>query len=78
VRIKILHALHLPRYHHHHSLKNRIAAPELYQASTISALMANIQKGGTACAQLIEHGDLGPGTFNKLDGEMIPCDVQVF
>ena len=46
----------------------------LYQTSTINALLDEIYDGNVTFGELKEHGDLGLGTFNSLDGEMIGLD----
>ena len=46
----------------------------LFQASTIAALLEGAYDGDLTFAELAEHGDLGLGTFNGLDGEMIALD----
>jgi len=43
----------------------------LFQASTIAALLEGAYDGDLSFAELAEHGDLGLGTLNGLDGEMI-------
>jgi acetolactate decarboxylase len=43
----------------------------LFQASTIGALIDGSFEGDVTFAELAEHGDLGLGTLNHLDGEMI-------
>ncbi len=43
----------------------------LFQASTIGALLEGAYDGDLSLAELGEHGDLGLGTLNGLDGEMI-------
>jgi acetolactate decarboxylase len=43
----------------------------LFQASTIGALLDGAYEGDVTFAELAEHGDLGHGTLNALDGEMI-------
>jgi len=50
----------------------------LFQYSTLGSLMAGVYDGEMTCAQLKEHGDLGLGTFNALDGEMVVVDHQVY
>jgi len=50
----------------------------LYQASLMSALLSGVYEGETTMAQLREHGDFGIGTFNKLDGELIAFDGNIF
>jgi acetolactate decarboxylase len=43
----------------------------LFQASTIGALLDGAYDGDLSFAELAERGDLGLGTLNGLDGEMI-------
>lgn len=51
---------------------------EVFQASTIGALMEGVYDGEVTYAELARHGDFGLGTFNALDGEMIACDGRFF
>ena len=48
------------------------------QTSTIDALLAGVYDGQTSCAQLLDHGNLGIGTFDHLDGEMILLDGVLY
>lgn len=48
----------------------------LFQASTIGALLDGAFDGDLSFAELAEHGDLGLGTLNRLDGEMIAIDGE--
>jgi acetolactate decarboxylase len=50
----------------------------LFQASTIGALLDGAYEGDVSFAQLAEHGDLGLGTLNALDGEMIAIDGRFY
>ncbi len=50
----------------------------LFQASTIGALLDGAFDGDLSFAELGEHGDLGLGTLNHLDGEMIAIDGGFF
>lgn len=50
----------------------------LYQVSTSSALIEGIYQGAVRVGTLREHGDLGLGTFEGLDGEMIAVDGKFF
>jgi acetolactate decarboxylase len=43
----------------------------VYQISTATALVEGVYQGAVRIANLREHGDLGLGTFEELDGEMI-------
>ena len=50
----------------------------LFQASTIGALLDGAFDGDLSFGELAEHGDLGLGTLNHLDGEMIAVDGEFF
>jgi alpha-acetolactate decarboxylase len=47
---------------------------EVYQFSTISALVDGVYDGDVTVAEILRHGDFGLGTFNHLDGEMVILD----
>ena len=49
----------------------------LFQASTVGALLDGAFDGDLSFAELAEHGDLGLGTLNRLDGEMIALDGEL-
>lgn len=55
-------------------------APEsvIYQTSLMSALLSGVYDGSTRIADLLRKGDFGLGTFNRLDGELIAFDSQVY
>jgi len=50
----------------------------LFQASTIGALLDGAFEGDLRFHELAERGDLGLGTLNHLDGEMIAIDGEFF
>ena len=50
----------------------------LYQVSTSTALVEGIYQGAVRVGTLRAHGDLGLGTFEDLDGEMVVVDGQLF
>lgn len=50
----------------------------LFQASTIGALLDGAFEGDLSFAELAEHGDLGLGTLNHLDGEMVAIEGEFF
>jgi acetolactate decarboxylase len=50
----------------------------LFQASTIGALLDGSFEGDVRFAELADHGDLGLGTLNHLDGEMIAIDGRFY
>src|SRR5215208_6759300 len=49
-------------------------AHTFFQASTLDSLFAGRLEGDLSFAELAEHGDLGIGTLNAVDGEMIAVD----
>jgi len=51
---------------------------EVFQASTIAALLDGAYDGDETFAELGRHGDLGLGTLNGCDGEMIAVDGEFF
>jgi acetolactate decarboxylase len=50
----------------------------LFQISTINALLEGIYDGENTFEELKQHGDLGLGTFNALDGEMLMLDGYIY
>jgi acetolactate decarboxylase len=50
----------------------------LFQASTIGALLDGAYEGDLSFADLAAQGDLGLGTLNALDGEMIALDGHFY
>lgn len=51
---------------------------ELFQASTVQALLAGAFDGDVTLEELLEHGNHGLGTLNGLDGELIVIDGQAW
>jgi acetolactate decarboxylase len=68
--IRSLHVESLRRAELHREREPHV----LFQASTIGALLDGAFDGDLRFAELAEHGDLGLGTLNALDGEMIGLD----
>ena len=73
----------LARHLHVESLRHRDLHPEhephvLFGASTIAALLDGAYDGDVTFEELGEHGNLGLGTLNALDGEMIALDGRFF
>ncbi|HTR75214.1 MAG TPA: acetolactate decarboxylase [Solirubrobacterales bacterium] len=60
----------------HADLHAEREAHVLFQASTIGALLDGAFDGDLTFAELAERGDLGLGTLNGLDGEMIALDGE--
>jgi alpha-acetolactate decarboxylase len=48
------------------------------QIATIDSLLAGVYDGETTLEKLLEYGDFGIGTFEKLDGEMIVLNGNVY
>src|SRR6202012_2210820 len=62
----------------HADLHAERATHVLFQASTIGALLDGSFDGDLTFAELGERGDLGLGTLNGLDGEMIALAGEFF
>ena len=62
------------RDRHHRLHHDADAAHEVFQTSTISALLAGVYDGELTVRELLAHGDFGVGTFDQLDGEMVVLD----
>jgi acetolactate decarboxylase len=54
------------------------AQPTLYQVATLRSLQEGAFDGQVTCGELRRHGDLGIGTFEGLDGEMVVLDGRVY
>ncbi|MFS1664142.1 acetolactate decarboxylase [Streptococcus sp. zg-JUN1979] len=53
-------------------------AVKLFQYNTLSALMAGLYGGSLTIGELLEHGDLGIGTLDSIDGELIVLDGKAY
>ena len=58
----------------HAILARRHQDREIYQTSTMGALLNGVYEGDVTIRELLRHGDFGLGTFNGLDGEMLVLD----
>lgn len=54
------------------------ARENLYQISTFNALLQGVYQGSLTIGSLLKHGDMGIGTFNGLDGEMVITDGKCY
>jgi acetolactate decarboxylase len=75
--LEFLNALHVELLRHD-AIGVAGSPHELFQTSTIQALLGGAFDGDVTLSELLEHGDLGLGTLNGLDGELIVIDGQVF
>lgn len=73
MRSFLAHRTPLRRLHH-----DAGRGHEIYQVSTMNALLDGVYDGETTYAELARHGDFGLGTFNHLDGEMVAVDGRFF
>ena len=81
--IHSLHALQLHRDlpgHSHTQIKESEVhqAHEIFQSSTINALLEGVYNGDLTYGELRQHGDFGLGTFNALDDERVALDGESF
>jgi acetolactate decarboxylase len=58
--------------------RGRHAPHEVFQTSTITALVEGLYDGNVPYREVMRHGDFGVGTFNALDGEMVALDGRYF
>jgi acetolactate decarboxylase len=62
----------------HRALRPGAHRHELFQTSTIEALLGGAFDGDVSLSETLQHGDLGLGTLNGLDGELIVIDGQAW
>ena len=75
--LEFLGALHVELLRHR-ELHEQHLEHELFQASTVAALLAGAFDGDVTLREILEHGDLGLGTLNGLDGELIVLDGKAW
>jgi acetolactate decarboxylase len=51
---------------------------DVFQTSTVEALLGGAYEGDVTIGEVLEHGDLGLGTLNGLDGELIVIDGEAW
>ena len=51
---------------------------KLFQYNTLGALMAGLYGGTMTVGELLEYGDLGLGTLDSIDGELIVLDGKAY
>jgi acetolactate decarboxylase len=54
------------------------ATHQLFQVSTLNAIVEGVFDGTMTMGELRRHGDFGIGTFNALDGELVAVDGEFF
>jgi acetolactate decarboxylase len=75
--IEFLGALHVDLLRHA-ELHAEHPEHELFQTSTVQALLAGSYDGDVTLDEVLEHGDLGLGTLDGLDGELIVLDGEAW
>jgi acetolactate decarboxylase len=75
--LEFLNALHVD-VSRHRELRREVHAHALFQTSTIEALLGGAFDGDVTLSEVLEHGDLGLGTLNGLDGELIVADGEAW
>jgi acetolactate decarboxylase len=75
--LEFLGALHVELLRHR-QLRQQLREHELFQASTVQALLGGAFDGDVTLEELLEHGDLGLGTLDGLDGELIVLDGRAW
>lgn len=59
-------------------MKNSLKTDTVTQVSILDALLASQFDGCLPCRDLLEHGDLGIGTFDRMDGELVMVDGTIY
>ncbi len=60
------------------SVSNNVGNNELYQYSTIDALLGGVFEGDLKTSELTTKGDFGIGTFNAVDGELFMNEGELY
>jgi acetolactate decarboxylase len=71
---RVIHALHVERLRKADMGADLDGDGAIFQTSTLDALLDGAYDGDVTFAELAERGDLGLGTLDGLDGEMIALD----
>ena len=74
---RLVHSLHVTAGDHS-SLPEGAEPHEVFQTSTFAALLDGQLEGDVSFSELAGHGDLGLGTFDRVDGEMLCVDGEFF
>ena len=59
-------------------MKNHRMKDTVTQVSILNALLASQFDGCLPCRELLEYGDLGIGTFDQMEGEMVMVDGCIY
>jgi acetolactate decarboxylase len=75
---RLIHSLHVDSLRKSDMPEEVESAHTVFQTSTLDALLGGAFDGDMTFAELAERGDLGLGTLDGLDGEMIALDGAFF
>jgi acetolactate decarboxylase len=75
--LEFLAALHVELLRHR-ELAHEHPRHELFQTSTLHALLGGAFDGDVTLGELLDNGDLGLGTLDGLDGELIVVDGEAW
>jgi acetolactate decarboxylase len=59
-------------------MKNQQMKDTVTQVSLLNALLARRFDGCLPCRELLEYGDLGIGTFDQMEGELVMVDGSIY
>jgi len=74
IDLGLIAAIHVDRARHGDLATPSRRADEVFQVSTIAALLEGRYDGDLSIGELLGYGDLGLGTLDGLDGEMLIVD----
>lgn len=74
VDLGLIAAIHVDRARHGDLARPSGRPEEVFQVSTIAALLEGRYDGDLSIGELLGYGDLGLGTLDGLDGEMLVLD----
>jgi acetolactate decarboxylase len=76
--LEFLGALHVELLRHRELHHGGLPDHELFQTSTVEALLAGAFDGDVTLGEILEQGNLGLGTLDGLDGELIVLEGQAW
>src|SRR5918995_2356061 len=78
VDARIIGALHVRALTRAGLAHDRAAEHAVFQSGTLDALMAGRYDGDVTIGEILAHGDLGIGTVQHLDGELVVLDGEAW
>ena len=59
-------------------MKNDLLTGTVSQVGILNAIIASQLDGHLPCGELLQYGDLGIGSYDRMDGEMIIVDGAMY